>query len=323
MEIQPSETYKHYSIYYEGNAMKTDRLYAITLYLLNHGKTSANELARHFEVSQRTIQRDMDSLCLAGIPIIATSGSSGGYEISENYRLEQDYATADDYSNIRTALRGLASATADPGVRHTLEKIVHAQNPGDNGIILDFSVLQEAVPNTLALLQSAVKERRAVEFTYTNNNHETRTHTVEPIAVIYRWYAWYLLAYSKVKDDYRTYKLVRMRHLKVTDIPFTKKHETADTILHKIDQTDSRQYTEIRLKCKEPAKARVIEYLKGTVTEELPGGDALIKATIVENEQFWLGTLLSLGGNVEVISPEKIRTRLLRAAEEIVAMYQK
>ncbi len=303
--------------------MKTERLYAITVYLLNHGKTSANELAKHFEVSQRTIQRDIDSLCLSGIPIIATTGAAGGYEISESYSLGKGYATSDDYSNIRTALHGLVSATADPGARRTLEKIIHAQDPEDNGIILDFSVLQEAVPDTLAILQAAVKEKRSVEFTYTNNNSETRTHTVEPVAVIYRWYAWYLLAYSKIKNDYRTYKLVRMSHLKVTDIPFTKDHETADTILHKIDQTDSRRYTEILLKCKASAKTRITEYLKGIVTEELSGGDALIKATIVENEQFWLGMLLSLGGNVEVISPEEIRTRLFRAAEEIVAVYQK
>ena len=113
-----------------------------------------------------------------------------------------------------------------------------------------------------------------------------------------------------------------MSHLKVTDIPFTKDHETADTILHKIDQTDSRQYTEILLKCKSSAKTRIIEYLKGIVTEELPDGDALIKATIVKNEQFWLGTLLSLGDSVAVVSPESIRKRLLKAAEEIVALYE-
>ena len=81
--------------------MKIDRLYAITLYLLNHGKTSASELANHFEVSLRTIQRDIDSLCLAGIPVIATAGAAGGYEISERYRLEKGFATPDDYSNIR------------------------------------------------------------------------------------------------------------------------------------------------------------------------------------------------------------------------------
>lgn len=303
--------------------MKLERLYAITVYLLNHGRTSASELAKHLEVSLRTIQRDMDSLCLSGIPVISVAGVAGGYEISEKYKLDHGFATMDDYSNIRTALQGLVSATGDPKARHTLEKIVHASNPNDNSIILDFSVLQEGGRNNLQLLQTAVSEKRTVSFTYTNNNSETRTHNVEPIAVIYRWYAWYLLAYSKVKNDYRTYKLVRMGNLKVTDTPFIKEHESAFNIMKMIDQTDSRQYTEIRLKCKASARGRIIEYLKGTVTEELSDGGAIIKATVVENEQFWLGTLLSLGDNVEIIAPEKIRRQLLESAEKIISLYKK
>lgn len=302
--------------------MKIERLYAITVYLLNHGRTSASELAKHFEVSLRTIQRDMDSLCLAGIPVISVAGAAGGYEISEKYKLDKGFATMDDYSNIQTALQGLISATGDSKAKHTLEKIIHVSNLNDNSIILDFSVLQEGDRNILQLLQTAVYEKLTVTFTYTNNNSETRTHSVEPIAVIYRWYAWYLLAYSKVKSDYRTYKLVRMSNLKVTDAPFTKEHKSAGTIMEMIDQTDSRQYTEILLKCKEPAKARVIEYLKGTVTEELSNGGAIIKATVVENEQFWLGTLLSLGDNVEIVAPDKIRKQLLESAEKIVSLYR-
>lgn len=302
--------------------MKIERLYAITVYLLNHGKTSANVLANHFEVSLRTIQRDMDSLCLAGIPIISTAGSTGGYEIAKQYQLNQNFASAEDYSNIRTALQGLVSATGNLQASRTLEKIVHASSPYDDSMILDFSVLQEDTQNTLQLLQSAVKAKHAVTFTYTNNNCETRTHTVEPIAVVYRWYAWYLLAYSKVKQDYRIYKLVRMTHLQVTDIPFTKEHESSDKILAMIDNTDSRQYTKILLKCKASVKSRVVEYLKGTIVEEFPNGDALIHATVVENEHFWLGTLLSFGEHVEVISPEKIRRRLLTAAEKIMALYK-
>ena len=76
----------------------------------------------------------------------------------------------------------------------------------------------------MQMLQTAVIEKRTVAFKYTNNNNETRIHSVEPIAVIYRWYAWYLLAYSKTKNDYRTYKLVRMSNLEITDQPFVKKN---------------------------------------------------------------------------------------------------
>ncbi len=305
--------------------MKVERLYAVTVYLLNHGKTSANELAKHFEVSQRTIQRDIDSLCMAGIPVVATTGASGGYEIFETYRLDHGFATPDDYSYILTALQGLVSATGDRKVKQLAEKIIHASHGGGsgNGVVLDFSVLQEGEQDTLRLLQTAVAEKRTVEFTYTNNDRETRTHSVEPVAVLYRWYAWYLLAYSKVKQDYRTYKLVRMSGLHMTDVPFTKEHASADAILSMIDKTDSRQYTEILIQCRESVRARIIEYLKGKVEEEFPNGDVLIKAAVVENEQFWLGTLLSLGDQAEVLAPEHIRRQLLTSAEKIVSLYQK
>lgn len=302
--------------------MKIERLYAITLYLLNHGRTSASELAKYFEVSVRTIQRDMDSLNLAGIPIIAETGASGGYEISDKYKLDKQFATSDDYSCILAALQGFVSATDDQKAKQTLEKMAHISKSAGNGIILDFSVLRESDKTVMQTLQNAVVEKRVVSFTYTNNNNETRIHSVEPIAVIYRWYAWYLLAYSTRKNDYRMYKLVRMENLKITDKPFTKEHESADIILKKTDSTDSRQYTAVLVKCKESVKARVTEYLNGTVLEEFPNGDVSMELTVVENEQLWLGTLLSLGDNVEIVEPERIRRRVVEAAEKIISLYR-
>lgn len=179
--------------------MKIERLYAITVYLLNHGRTSANELAKHFEVSVRTIQRDMDSLCCSGIPIISVAGAAGGYEISPHFRLDKHLVTSNDYSYILTALEGLVSATNDRNAKHTLEKISHIHKQNDRNIILDFSVLREGEQAALQALQTAIVQKRMVDFIYTNNDHETRAHRVEPVAALYRWYAWYLLAYSKVK----------------------------------------------------------------------------------------------------------------------------
>lgn len=279
-------------------------------------------LAEYFEVSLWTIQRDMDSLCIAGIPIISVTGAAGGYEISDRFQIEKGFVTSDDYSYILTALQGLISATDDQKVKHTLEKIARVSKSDDKGIILDFSILREGNQVTMQMLQTAVIKKCVVDFLYTNNNNETRTHSVEPVAVIYRWYAWYLLAYSKVKNDYRTYKLVRMSDLKITDEPFVKEHESADIILKRTDKSDSRQYTDVFVKCKETAKSRVMEYLKGTIIEEFSNGETLMKLTVVENEQLWIGTLLSLGDNVEVITPKEIRRRLVEAASKIVSLYK-
>lgn len=301
--------------------MKLERLYAITVYLLNHGRTSASNLAKHFEVSTRTIQRDIDSLCVSGIPVIAVNGINGGYEISDCFRIDRELSTSDEYSLILTALRGLVSATENEKAKNTLEKLSHAANADDTGIILDFSVLREGDYTILQQLQAAVTQKQTVRFTYTNNNNETRVHHVEPIAVLYRWYAWYLLAYSRVRDDYRTYKLIRMSNLEVTDETFLREHEPADVIFRQTNKKDSREYTDVLLRCRQAAKTRAIEYLKGTVTEELPGGDVLIKTCVVENEQFWFGALLSLGGDIEVVEPDTIRQRAIQTAKKILELY--
>ncbi len=303
--------------------MKIDRLYAITIYLLNHRKTSASELARRFEVSLRTIQRDIDTLCLAGIPIVAVTGAAGGYEIIDTFRMEQHAATQEDYSHILTALQGLATATNDPKVNATFEKLASLTKAGERSIILDFSVLHEGNEKILQLLQSAVLSKRTVNFTYTNTDNVTRSHMVEPIAVLYRWYAWYLLAYSTVKKEYRTYKLVRMSDLQVTDIAFSREHESVDAILRAADKTDSRTYMNVTIRCKAEAKARAIEYLHGIITEEFDNGDVLMTLNVVENEHFWFGMLLSLGDSVEILEPEGLRLRVLDAAKTIFALYNK
>lgn len=302
--------------------MKTDRLYAVTVYLLNHGRTSASELAERFEVSVRTIQRDMDALCCAGIPVTAYPGASGGYEIAESFCLEKQAATQDDYAYIRTALCGLATATNDRGIVQTLEKLSALGAAESTGLVLDFSVLREGEEARLRLLRDAVREKRMVRFTYTNNDRRTREHTVEPVAVVYRWYAWYLLAYSCVKRDYRLYKLVRMAELEKTGLPFSTEHDSAEALLRRMDQKDSRVYTPVVVRCRAAAKARALEYLNGRVLAEEENGDTRLELTVVENEQLWFGTLLSLGDEIEVLEPAHIRRRVMEAAEKILALYK-
>ena len=160
--------------------MKTDRLYALTLYLLNHGKSSASELAKHFEVSVRTIQRDIDALCQAGIPICAFTGKNGGYEILSDFKMNNQLASKDEYAYIATAINGLKTVTNNPVADDIYEKITAISKNSNTGMILDFSVLREGDEKLLQTLQSAVKNKQVVRFTYTNNGGETRQHCVEP-----------------------------------------------------------------------------------------------------------------------------------------------
>lgn len=302
---------------------KIDRLYAITVYLLNNGKTSASKLSRKFEVSVRTIQRDIDSLCRAGIPIVAETGTNGGYYLTENFHMDAHMATNEDYSFILTALKGFYSAMKNPRIDATLEKVASLAKKQDNGIILDFSVLQEGVSQLLQILQEAIRIKHPVSFEYTNTGNITRIHTVEPVAVVYRWYAWYLLAYSVVKNDYRTYKLIRMRNVKIVDGAFTREHVNAEKILNDIDNKTPRRYTEITVHCKAEARSIAIEYLNGKITREYDNNDCDMKLYVIENEHLWFGMLLSLGDGIEIKAPEHIRDRVLDTAKNIISLYQK
>ena len=301
---------------------KVDRLYAITTYLMNHGKTPTRAFSK-FEVSVRTIQRDIDSLCQAGIPIVAETGANGGYYLEEDFRMDAHTVSNEDYSFILTSLKGFYSAMKSPRIISTLEKVASLTKNPDNTIILDFSVLREGDNQLLQILQDAIHTKCPVRFEYTNADNITRIHNVEPIAVVYRWYSWYLLAYSVVKNDYRTYKLIRMRKAKIVDAAFTLEHRKAEEILHDIDKQMPRKLTEITVYVKSEARAKAVEYLNGTITREYDNNDCDMVLNVIENEHLWFGMLLSLGDGIEVKAPEHIRNRVLESAKKMVALYQK
>ena len=305
--------------------MKTERLYALTLYLLNHGKSSASELAKHFEVSVRTIQRDIDALCQAGIPICALTGTNGGYEILSDFQMNNQLASKDEYAYIATAINGLKTVTNNPVADDIYEKITAISKNSNTGMILDFSVLREGDEKLLQILQSAVKNKQVVRFTYTNNNGETKEHHVEPIAVIYKWYAWYMLAYNKLKQDYRTYKLVRMEDVCITEDKFSKEHKSAQDILKDCDNSYQGKdiSTRILMRCRGNAIHRIKEYLNGQLIATFEDGSAIMEIHIVENEQWWIGFVLSQGKEVEVIEPQHIKERIIDCAKDILFLYEK
>ncbi|MBQ9990626.1 MAG: YafY family transcriptional regulator [Lachnospiraceae bacterium] len=304
--------------------MKADRLYALTLYLLNHGRTPASELAKHFEVSIRTVQRDIDTLCQAGIPICAFTGINGGYEILQDFKMNNQLVSEEEYAYITTAISGLKTVTNNPVADDIYEKITAISRKSNTGMILDFSALREGDDKLLLMLQSAVKNKQVIRFTYTNNGGETREHCVEPIAVIYKWYAWYMLEYNTSKQDYRTYKLVRMEKVFITEDRFSREHKSAQDILNDRDHSYHRKNvsTKVRMRCRDNAIHRIKEYLNGQLIEAFEDGTVIMEIHIVENEQWWIGVVLSQGKEVEVIEPEHIKERIINSAKDILFLYE-
>ncbi len=306
--------------------MKIDRLIGLTMYLLNRDIVSSKELAERFEVSKRTIVRDIETLCMAGIPITSSTGASGGYEILDTFKLNKQITTVDDYLLIITALKGLCSAYDNQRINNTLEKLL-ATGPytaEQQRVYIDFGVIKEGenIPRYVQEIEKAIQENRILSFAYTDSTGRQNHRKVEPLALNYRWYAWYLLGYCTYKNDYRFFKLNRISGLTLTDEPCTQKHENIPALLEKQWSSDTRSVYKIKLLCKAEARVPAAEYLKGKIMEEYENGDFVMEIEGYENERMWFSLLLGFGAQVKVLEPQEIVDQLLEKSAEIQKLYK-
>jgi len=303
--------------------MKTDRLMAITLYLMNHKTVSASALAARFEVSKRTIQRDMEALSKAGIPIVSAYGVNGGYGVMDGFRLAKQIAGADDYRNIITALRGLSSAYGSKDVNETLHKALLSMPHEKQLIFVDFSAAGEnpLVEKYLRELNGAIARQSLLRIRYTDAAGNFSSRVVEPLALSLRWYAWYLFAYCREKQDYRLFKLQRITECEEVSGSFSKKHDDIEARMEQSAGADSRKQYHIRLRCTKAALRQVQEYLRGTVIKEYDNGDTELLLPDRPFERMWFSLLLGFGNEVEVLKPASLRQMLRDKAKEIYDLY--
>jgi len=303
--------------------MKIDRLLSIVIYLLNHETVSARALAEKFEVSKRTILRDVEQISLAGIPIQSTQGINGGYSIMPGYKLERQFASGGDYSSIVTALSGMCSAYDDRRFGAALEKILSLMpKPPEQHIFFDFGAAKEnaEIQTRLKMIEAAIVERRGVEISYLNAYGAASRRAVEPLALTYKWYAWYLLAYCEEKKDYRVFKVARIAEIILLQSHFAARENVAE-LLENAFRQDGMRYREVTLLCKAEIKTQAQEYLSGNVTEILENGDFILKFCPIESERVWFAMLLSFGDCVKVLEPEELKTRLTDTAKKILSLY--
>ena len=190
--------------------MTSDRLLGILTILLRQGRATAPELAARFEVSRRTINRDIDRLCQAGIPVESRAGYGGGFSIREGYRLPENLLTAEEMEAIFAGVQGLdsvAQAAHAPSLRDKLAP------PEEDWISIDLGACgDEALARRFAQIRAAIRERRVLEIRYLCANGDS-VRRVEPHRLVYRWGGWYLAAFCRLRGDWRLFRLGRIRAL--------------------------------------------------------------------------------------------------------------
>lgn len=214
--------------------MKLDRLLAITMTLLNQPRVSATELAQRFEVSLRTIYRDMDSINQAGIPIVSFPGSDGGYEIMSNFRIDKQILSLDDFSAIYTALRGARSATDNLNIDTLLEKLgALAPNKPHSGMGTNVDLDFTPTPNDkekIGPLHQAIKDLHVVQFEYLDNKGTETERKIEPMGLFLKGYVWYVYGYCLTRANIRVFRLSRILRLRSLSETFVRREFTLEDV---------------------------------------------------------------------------------------------
>ena len=302
--------------------MKAERLFTILNILLNKRRISAPRLARHFNVSVRTIYRDIDALSLAGIPVFTTTGRDGGIELMEGFTIDRQLLETDEVQKILASLEGLHSAISDKKSAGIIEKLrlllSQSQQKGiqvhPNHVFIDFSPSFKE-KGCVAAIEQSIHEKTTLSIKYYDSMNRQTERIIEPLALVYHWSAWYLYTFCHLRNDFRIFRLSRISsvspcavqrkspHVDLTTKPWNKEWEQ-DTFEEVVIQTAAYN------------KHRFCELFSWAQITECDNDRIEIRVSMPINE--WsLSVFMGIPGWWTIIAPEKLRIMAKNRAQEI------
>ncbi len=307
--------------------MKTDRLVAIIVMLLRRERVSAKELAEKFDVSVRTILRDVDAINLAGIPIVTYQGSGGGIGIAPGYRIDKSVLSSDEMAAVLSALRGLEGTISGSSREVLMEKLKNTLNTAQlnsldtkmRQFVIDLSPWHEdaAAKAKLALIREAIETCKKLTFTYTDSQGQKTARTAEPYSLMLKAQKWYLYAWCSLRESFRYFKVARIKELGLSGETFAPREVPAPQAAEQAQwQSDSGMVT-LKLLFTRQMEDIISEWWH---LEEAEDGRLMATVTLPDNYQT-VGFLLSFCNQVEVISPPHIRALIRDIAEDIFKIY--
>ena len=301
--------------------MKIDRLIGILSVLLQKEKMTAPELAERFEVSRRTINRDIEDLCKAGIPIQTSQGTGGGISIMEGYRLDRTILTSKDMQMILAGLRSLDSVSGSSYYCQLMEKIRTGSSEfisGRDSILIDLSSWYgDSLTPKIETIQDAIESRRLVRFQYYAPSGESE-RKVEPYFLVFRWSSWYLWGWCKDRKDFRMFKLNRMDRIQKTDERFECRN------IGMPDLSNEKIFPggiKVKVLFEPDQKWRLIEEFGPKCFTEYDDGRLLFTGdyTDLGNLITWL---MTFGDKAEVFEPREAREAISQKVKRMMKIYK-
>lgn len=297
--------------------MQESRLFRIVYYLLDKGKSTAPELAEKFEVSVRTIYRDIDIISSMGIPVYAMQGKGGGITLLDNFVLDKSLLSTREKEQILMALQGII-ATEPNNSDELLTKLGSLfQTKNTNWIEVDFSnwVKRNPSQDIFQLIKSAIFSRNVISFQYFSSNRESTKRRVEPLKLVFKSKDWYLYGFCLMRNDYRFFKLTRIREMEIQAEVYSREIPSTCSIGK---QMDIQNAIAVTLKFDQDMAFRVYDEFAEGVTEDNQGN--LYVRTYLPDSDTLYSYLFSFADSVEIVEPENIREQV---KNKLAAMQKK
>ncbi|MFT8321829.1 MAG: YafY family protein [Bacillus sp. (in: firmicutes)] len=299
--------------------MQINRLFEIVYLLLNKKSITAKELSEHFEVSTRTIYRDMDILSAAGIPVYTNRGRGGGIQLLDHFVLNKSLFSDKEQNDILVSLQSLHAANF-PDIKSVFNKLSLLFNKQTtNWMEIDLSNWgsNDREKDMFNTIKTAVLAKDMIAFDYFNSSGEKTERRIEPLKLLFKGRGWYLHGFCTTKNDYRLFKISRMKSLHPLNTTFEReipqdiwgnsntKHTDKITIVLRFDSSIAyRLYDEFDPQC----------------IHKNADGSFTVSISFPENE--WLyGYILSYGNCAEVVEPPHLREIIIEKYQEGLKKY--
>lgn len=281
-----------------------NRLFEIIYILMQKKKVTAKELADKFEVSTRTIYRDIEILSRANIPVYATKGKEGGIGLLEGYVLNKCILSEEEQNQILFALQGMKKVRGKEE-KNILEKLSTLFNKEINDWIkVDFSNWEKdnEQEERFDMIKTAILNKNLIKFTYYNSNGERSKRIVEPLQIWFKDKSWYLISYCRLKEDYRIFKITRIKEIEIL-----QKHFERNLPKEKKEEKYSLKNISLELEINKEMTYRVYDEFENREITKKEDGNFIVNVEYPENEWIY-GYILSFGEYAKVLKPEYAKT---------------
>lgn len=301
--------------------MQISRLFEIVYILLDKKIVTAKELSEHFEVSVRTIYRDIDVLSASGIPIYTSKGKGGGISLVDNFVLNKSVLSDREQKEILMSLQSL-NAMKFLDIEPVLKKMTAVfSNEAIDWIDVDFSewVSNDSEKEKFNTIKTAIFDSKVISFDYFNSNGQKSLRNIEPVKIVFKGQGWYVYGFCRFKSEFRIFKITRIKNLNILEETFVKR-DALTSCLSNVNKSYKEKMIKLNLKIDERMAYRVYDEFE----EEniLKNSDGSFNITVIMPDGDWIfGYIMSYGEFAEVIDPQHIRKTVKQKFEEGLKKY--